>query len=271
MFKLATMSSACPDWTLDQIIAGMQRHGYQGLEPRVEWGHACGLEADLKAAERKKIKKKMNDQGLEICCIATGVRMAAPDPQERRQHVEDLKRYLDLAADLGCGLVRTFGGQRARDRELQMVVEYVVEGYLQVLDQAEEQGVIVLLETHDDWSCSAPVRAVIEQAGHPNLRALWDFMHPQRMMEKPEETFQALGPYAQHMHIHDGAYVEGRIEVGLLGEGMIEHEVPLRLLNEAGYDGYLSVEVIHQPGSRHDADGVLKQYAEKLRELVAGL
>ena len=31
MIKLATMSSACPDWTLDEVVAGMKRHGYQGL------------------------------------------------------------------------------------------------------------------------------------------------------------------------------------------------------------------------------------------------
>ena len=47
MIKLATMSSACPDWTLDEVVAGMKRHGYQGFEPRVEWDHACGIEAEL--------------------------------------------------------------------------------------------------------------------------------------------------------------------------------------------------------------------------------
>ena len=51
MIKLATMSSACPDWTLDEVVAGMKRHGYQGFEPRVEWDHACGIEAAL-AAQR---------------------------------------------------------------------------------------------------------------------------------------------------------------------------------------------------------------------------
>ena len=32
--------------------------------------------------------------------------MAAPDAAERAGHVEDVKKYIDLAADLGCGLVR---------------------------------------------------------------------------------------------------------------------------------------------------------------------
>ena len=115
MIKLATMSSACPDWTLDEVVAGMKRHGYQGFEPRVEWDHACGIEAALAAAERREIRRRMEDEGLEICCIATGARMAAPDAAERAGHVEDVKKYIDLAADLGCGLMRVFGGQRDRE------------------------------------------------------------------------------------------------------------------------------------------------------------
>ena len=149
-----------------------------------------------------------------------------------------------------------------------MVVDYVVEGYLEVVEQAQGRGVTVLLETHDDWSCSAPVRAVVEKVSHPNLGVLWDFMHPQRMMEKPEETFQVLGWHTRHVHAHDGRYVDGKMQVGPLGAGAIDHASPLRLLQEIGFEGYFSVEVIHPVGSAPDADGVLGQYAEQFREMM---
>jgi sugar phosphate isomerase/epimerase len=271
MIELATMSSVCPDWDLGEVIAGMKRHGYKGFEPRVEWGHACGIEADLGGEKRREIKRRLADEDLVVCCVATGVRMATADASERAGHIEDLKRYIDLAADLGCGLVRTFGGQRTRDREWQWVVDYVVEGYMQVMDQAEERGVVVLMETHDDWSCSAPVRAVVEQAEQSNLKVLWDFMHPQRMLEKPEESFSVLADYTRHLHAHDGSYVDGRMQVGALGEGVIDHQVPLQLLKDAGFAGYFSVEVIHKPGSKHDADGVLRQYAEQFAKIMAAI
>ena len=61
MIKLATMSSVCPDWTLDEVVAGMKRHGYQGFEPRVEWGHASGIEAERSTDERKDIRARMED------------------------------------------------------------------------------------------------------------------------------------------------------------------------------------------------------------------
>ncbi len=101
MIDLATMTSVCPDWSLDEVVAGMKRHGYKGLEPRVEWGHASGIEAGLSKAARAEVRRRFAGEGLAICCIATGARMAAEEP-ERAAHVEDVRRYIELAADLGC-------------------------------------------------------------------------------------------------------------------------------------------------------------------------
>ena len=269
MIRLAAMSSVCPDWNLDQVVEGMHRHGYQGFEPRVEWGHACGIEATLGARERQRIRSRMEAEGLEICCIASGARMAASDPAERAGQIEEVKKYIDLAADLGCSLVRVFGGERDRRLELMAVVDYVVDGFAQVLPAAESRGVTLLLETHDEWCASAPVRAVVEQAGSSHLRILWDFMHPQRVMEEVEESFQVLGKYTLHAHVHDGRIVDGQVEVSAaLGAGVFDYRTPLRLLADAGFDGYCSVEVIHEPGSSHDADAVLAQHALELRPLL---
>ena len=52
------------------------------------------------------------------------------------------------------------------------------------------------------------------------------------------------------------------------GEGELDHGTPLKLLSDAGFDGYFSVEVIHKPGSDHDAEGVMKQYGEGFRALL---
>ncbi|MSR82444.1 MAG: sugar phosphate isomerase/epimerase [Candidatus Latescibacteria bacterium] len=271
MFNLAVMTSVCPDLGLEEIIALMRRHGYQGLEPRVEWGHACGIEVQLSPARRQEVRARLEGEGLAVSCIATGARLAAPDPGERAGHVASLMGYIDLAGDLGCPWVRTFGGPRARDQELAGVVEYVAEGYQPLLAQAQARGVTLLLETHDDWSCAAPVRAVVEKVAHARLRVLWDFMHPQRMMEKPAETFQTIGPLTEYLHGHDGVYAEGRMQIVGLGQGVIDHAGPLRLLAGAGFAGYFSVEVIHQRQKPHDAEGVMRQYAGAFRELMAGL
>lgn len=271
MTDLATMTSVCPDWSLDEVVAGMKRHGYKGLEPRVEWGHASGIEAELSKDGRAEVRRRFTDEGLTICCVATSVRMAAPDAAERAGHIEDLRRYIELAADLGCGTIRTFGGPRDQAQALAMVVEWTASGYRQVADEAAAAGVIVLMETHDDWCSTAPVRAVVEAVGHDSVQVLWDFMHPQRMLEKPAESFLAIGALTRHVHAHDGIYVDGKLQVcDRLGEGVIDHATPLQLLEANGFDGYFSVEVIHKPGSDHDADAVLASYAEGFGRCTTG-
>ncbi len=269
MVKLATMTSVCPDWSLDQVVEGMKRHGYQGLEPRIGWGHAAGIEPEMPADVRRAVRERFEKEGLAICCVATGARFATPDPEELETSIEEAVAGIDLAADLGASCIRTFGGPRGSG-ELHGIVHRTAEAYQRVMDRAVEKGVRVLMETHDEWCVSTQVREVVERVNHPHLRVLWDLMHTQRFMERPQETFQTIGHLTAHLHAHDGRYEtpESRMTNVGLGEGTIDHATPLRLLNEAGFDGYFSVEVIHRPGSEHDVDGVLGQYAEGFRGIV---
>jgi len=270
MVKLATMTSVAPDWSLAQIIDGMARYGYEGLEPRTGWGHAAGIELDTPPADRERARKQMDDAGLSVCCIATGARFATQDPDELEKYTAEAQAGIALAADVGAPVIRTFGGARGSG-EVYGMVHRTAEAYKRVLDDAAAKGVTVLMETHDEWCVSTQVRAVVEKVDHPNLKVLWDIMHPQRFMERPEETMRTVGHLTRHLHAHDGLYEtpEGRISTVGLGEGVIDHATPVRLLNEAGFDGYFSVEVIHKPGSEHDAEGVMKQYAEGFRAMTA--
>ena len=150
------------------------------------------------------------------------------------------------------------------------MVSRTAEAYKRVMDHAAERGVIVMMETHDEWCVSTQVRAVVEKVNHPNLGVLWDLMHTQRYMERPEETMQTIGAMAKHLHAHDGRYdtENGKITTVGLGEGDLDYVTPLKLLHDAGFDGFFSVEVIHKAGSDHDADATLKAYGDGFRKIV---
>lgn len=271
MIQLCVMTSVCPDMTLDETLAAMNRHGYAGLEPRIEWGHAQGIELTLSAAERADVKQRVAAAGLAIPCVATSVSMGKADADARAKQVQDGHASIDLAADIGCPMIRTFGREVLQGVEMKASVDWMIAGYRQVVDHAADRGVTVLLETHDVWCNSAHVAAVVDGVAHPNLRVLWDVMHPQRFCEKSATTFANIGHLTRHLHAHDGTYVDDgcRMATCPLGEGVVDHAEPLRLLAEAGFDGYFSVEVIHAPGSDHDAQGVMAQYAKAFGALMA--
>ena len=264
--KLAAMTSVFPDWDLEKIIDAMQRHGYVGLEPRVGWGHGAGIEPELGPAERDAVRKKLEDAGLAVCCIATGAKLASPDPAAVEASQAEARQGIDLAADVGAPVVRTFGGPRG-DGPLNAILHRTAEAYRPLADAAAERGVTVTIETHDDWCVSAQVRALVERIDHPNVRALWDLRHPQRFFERPTESFANLGPITAHVQWSNGAYPDEQspLQDTRYEDGVLDLATPLRLLRDAGYDGYVSLEIIHKKGTDYDAEGILASYARGFR------
>ena len=110
--KLATMTSVCPDWDLPTIVECMLRHGYTGLEPRVGWGHRAGLETDLSAAARTEARRRLEDSGLAVCCVASGARFAATAPAERRASLEEARRCIELAGAGWCAPLAAHAASR---------------------------------------------------------------------------------------------------------------------------------------------------------------
>ena len=264
MVGLSVMTSVCPNMTLDETIAAMKRTGYSALEPRVEWKHDQKIESDLSPEARRDLKARFDEEGLAFSCIATSIKMADPDPEAHEKAIRDTHTYIDLAADLGCPYIRTFGGTKVTSGQVRGQMRFTAESYRQCLSHARERGVVVLLETHDYFSNSSFTRDVVERVDDPNLQVLWDFMHPQRFCESIDQTFRNIGKYTRHIHAHDANFTEDETKTipSDLGAGVFDHATPLQLLSVIGFEGYFSVEVIHAKDSEHDAEGVMQQYAE---------
>ena len=107
------MSFSCPDLTLDEMLSLAKRIGYDGIEPRIVSGHKHGIEMDSSADYRKESKKKAKDSGIALCCVATSCRYS--DPANTQQMVDDTKRAIDLAGDVGAPRIRVFGGAIPKD------------------------------------------------------------------------------------------------------------------------------------------------------------
>ena len=135
---------------------------------------------------------------------------------------------------------------------------YLLWDHAEVLELIESNSVVVAYLAGHDHAGGYALRAGVHHLTLPG------------MLEAPEETFLAIGMLTRHTHAHDGDYDEaGSMQVGALGEGIIDHDMPLNLLKRGGYNGYFSLEVIHAVGSDHDADGVLRQYAQEFLRLTA--
>lgn len=157
------MSFSSKELDLDQSLSLASRLGYDGIEPRE--GHAHGVSIERSAEERRAIKRRAEDAGVAICCIALGTAYA--DPSKADEAIERARRYIELAGDIGCGRIRVFGGRIPDGVSRQSAIDSVSQALSKLAPDAEAANVVVCLETHDDWTHPDHLAALMEAVNHP--------------------------------------------------------------------------------------------------------
>lgn len=258
------MSFSTPELDLAAILETARRFGYDGVEPRLDSGHAHGIEVGISAQQRKSIKEQVDASGVELACLATSLTYA--DPANTVEMIEQTHERIDLAGDLAVPTIRVFGGGIPEGITREAAVDLLVNSLSQVADHAAQRGVIVCMETHDDWCDPANVAAVLSRVNHSAIAANWDIMHPVLAGGVTmDAAFQALKPWIRHLHIHDGS--KAYYNLSPIGSGDIDHRRALELLNTTGYGGYISGEWIEwEPYEVHLPRelAAMKQYEKEL-------
>ncbi len=237
--KYSFMSFSTPELGWPETLEVARRYGYEGIEPRLDAGHAHGVEVDATPAERAAVRKRAADAGIAVACLATSLHYA--DPADTEDMLRGTRERIDLAGDVGAKTIRVFGGAFPGDVSREQAIDLMAGSLGKVADHAAGRGVTLCLETHDAWCDPRHVAEVLRRADHPAVSANWDIMHPVRAGHATiDESFEALKPWIRHLHLHDG----GDDGLAPIGEGPIDHRRAIELLMTIGFDGYLSGEWI---------------------------
>lgn len=242
--KVSFMTWICPDWTLKEVLTAAVRYGYDGVEPRAEGNQKHGVELAATKKQRSEIASAFADCGVEMSCIATSVKFSSADAAERAEMVERTKKFVDLAADVGCPYLRVFGGKIPEGVAQEDVKRYVAESLAACGEYAASKGIQVLLETHDDFRKAQDAVDTVRMADHSNVQILWDVAHPFHAGESIQEAFDLVAPHARHLHVHDFLTHDGDRQPAFIGEGNVPHDEAVRLLKTISFDGHLSGEWI---------------------------
>src|SRR5512133_964495 len=197
------MSFSTPRAGLDDMLAMARRYGYDGIEPRINAGHAHGIEPNIPGNVRKQIQQKALDAVVALCCIATSLHFA--NPADRADQLEQASLIIHLAGDLGSPRLRVFGGKIPAGISREDAITQVADSLASLATLAEERNVVLCLETHDDWCDPMHVAEVMERVNHPAIGVNWDIMHPVRQAGVTmDQAFTILKPWIRHVHFHDG-------------------------------------------------------------------
>jgi len=233
---------ACPHWTIQTVIAQASRFGYDGIEWR---GGPQGHIQPFASAEQKVILRQMSvDAGLMLLAVTAYTSFVSDNIEERQSNVDEVRRYADLAAELGARYVRVFLGELPQNTNPSTkTYENITDCLSRAAQHALSAGVGVAIEPHDNFARSLAVAPVLERTrSDPALGVIWDIGNAFAAGEEPFEGFELLKDRLAYVQVKDGTRRRKDWQLCSLGMGNVPLTRAFEFLMSHGYKGALSVE-----------------------------
>jgi hydroxypyruvate isomerase len=195
------------------------------------------------AAELRRNRLEQVLFNLPAGDFTVGDRGIANDPRRTEEFRRGVHDALRIAAELQCGRLNCLAGLRLLDLPEETQTATLVENLRFAADAAAAAGVKQVIEPLNAYDTpgyflTTPYAgfALLERAAHPNLSLQYDIYHSQRMVGNLAATIRTNIDRIGHVQIADSP---DRHEPGT---GEIHYPYVLRALDEAGYDGWVSLE-----------------------------
>lgn len=199
--KPAFSTVACPDWTLERVAEAAGRIGALGVELRTFGDGATQTACDPFLTSAAKVSALFDEQGVEICCLATSARFDRPvEPPliglvigDNDRPVRDTKAAVKLAEKTGAALVRVFGfelhGAESRKRGLDRIVDRLQFA----VSTARNTEVRIVLENGGSFSTAADLAEILDRVNSPHLLAAYSLPVAMSFGEDPLSGINVLG------------------------------------------------------------------------------
>jgi sugar phosphate isomerase/epimerase len=143
---------------------------------------------------------------------------------------------------------------------------------------AKDRDIRLAIENHIDFT-SDEILSLIEQVGTPYLGVNFDTGNFVRLLDDPLKAMAKLAKYCFAIHVKDLKLQKNApadewyfFSSTPVGEGIIDNRKLAELLSEAGYEGFLAVEIdfLH-PDYRDDEDAAVEKSVKELKRIAGGL
>ena len=177
-----------------------------------------------------KLKKNADDHGVTMVLIMIsdeGV-LGSSDKKERKQALINHRKWIDIAAYLGCHAIRTdcHGTKGASPEE---TLKYAAESYNEMLEYAIPAKVSILIENHGGISDDPDMMVTLmKEVNNLYFGMLPDWRQPGQKFDNVERVRKLL-PYSQGMSFRNQPTDE-------LTEKMIN------MCRDGGYRGFYGIE-----------------------------
>ena len=240
---------------LKKVMELAKEFGLNGVEIRSVWNKAPH---ELDKSDITLIKQLLADYEMEVCSIASPFLKCDYDETQFREHMEILRKCVDLAGELGAPIIRIFTFWLKPPFPSW---DEIAEKILHAVKLVEGTNLILGVENEPSTMATnaKKVVEVLTRVNHPQVKAVWDpgndVFDPDREIPYPD-GYRAIKPWIVHIHIKDGKWHddEKRFKPTPIGEGEVDYLGQFRELAQDGYKGYLSLETQWRPTTQLPED-----------------
>ena len=221
-----------------------------------------------------QLKRHAFLKGVDLISLSIHQDFVTPDPAERQQAIDHTKHCIDLAHQMGIPSIRLNSGRWNTIESFDALmanrgVEEPLEGYTeddafgwcigaieQCLPYAAEKGVLLALENH--WGLTATPEGLLRIRKAIDSLWLGILLDTGNFLEDPYDKLAQVAPYAN--------FVQAKTYYGG-GEWYtldLDYSRIIRLLREANYRGYVSIEF----EGKESAETGVRKSVEMLRKAL---
>jgi sugar phosphate isomerase/epimerase len=233
-FRLGLVTyNLAANWDLPSLLKACQSAGISPVELRTT--HKHGVEPSLGKAERRDVKNRFADAGVEIWGCGSVCEFQDPDPAVVQKNVETCKEFVQLVADIGGKGVKVRPNGLPDKVEVAKTLDQIGKALVPCGKAADDAGIEIWVEVHGKGTAHPPyMKTIMEACGHPKVGLTWN-SNPQDVKDgSVAEYFKLLWPWLRSCHINE-LYKDAA--------GVYPYRELFRLFREHGYDRVTECEV----------------------------
>jgi sugar phosphate isomerase/epimerase len=215
----------------------------------------------------REARHRAEDKNLPIPMFCCSPDFTHPDAAFRQQQIDQEKRWIDMAAELGSQFCRVLSGQRRPEVSRADGIRYAAEGIEACIPHAAERGITLIIENHykdNYWKYPEFAQRMdvfcelVDSIHSPHFGVNYDPSNTFLAGEDPLELLRRVKHRVVTMHASDRYLAEGtiddlrreedsvgyakRLRHGEIGKGMNDYDAIFRELKSAGFNGWISIE-----------------------------
>lgn len=263
MKRIIAVNSNCyHGYSIEEAIDGISAAGFRYIELTATKGWTEHVFPTMSFNYLNSVKDRLKDAGIVPFSMSGHTNLMD------RERIADFRANMRLAAFFGCDfIVSSIGEAHLKDNAVASN-EQVAVHLRELLPYLEEYGLTLVLENHGEHATGTHIKSIVDLVDSPRVRVNYDTANVIYFADiDPVDDMPGCIDKIGHLHIKDKAGGRQEWNFPALGQGYVDFPRLFDMLNKAGNNSPLSIEIEFTKAGPKDLAEVNRALCDSYRYL----